>query len=143
MNIYLKHNSTNEPFTVSFIGDMQQTACNAVAQFEIKLDHSSDITIDGYPTLLNSTANQNNYEYCSGLCNNNDLCRAWMYNVTGYCWLLTTSDLNIYRKGGYVSGICDSENIFDANSSCLSGETLIQEGYKSDPTNYFREYHII
>eukprot|EP01084_Bolivina_argentea_P263165 445311_1 len=144
INLYLMHDSTKEPFTISIIGDLQQTKCNAIAQFDIQLDETSDTTVDGYPIHLNYTLNVNNYKYCSALCNDNDICRAWMYNVSGYCWLKTSSDLNIIRKGGYISGICNGENIYDANSSCLflSEETLIHKGYTMDSFDYF-EKHIL
>eukprot|EP01084_Bolivina_argentea_P250271 419255_1 len=104
---------------------------------------SSDTTINGYPIMLNETANQNNYIYCHGLCNDVSECEAWMYNVSGYCWLKTTSDLYITRKGGYISGLCDGPYIFDENSTCLSGETLIQKGYKTNDLSEYISKHYI
>ena len=140
INLYFKHNLTNEPFTLLFNGNLKESECNAIAQFDIKLDDSSDTNIDGYPLMLNKSLKENNYKYCSALCNDNDECRAWSYNVSGYCWLKTTSDINIKRQGGYISGICDGQNIYDGNSSCLNGESLIQFGYKTDVSHNFQQH---
>ena len=143
VNLYFQHNSINEPFSLSFEGDLEQSRCNDSPQFGIKLDALTGTIMKGYPKLLNVTLNQSNHEYCHAFCNYNDLCQAWMYNISGYCWLLTTSNSNIIREGGYISGICDGENIFDTNSSCSNGDTFINELYKVDLSDYLGKYTLI
>eukprot|EP01084_Bolivina_argentea_P206344 352327_1 len=134
IDIYIKHKSMNEPFAVSFVGDLEQTNCHAAPQFNTKLESNVSVatTIHGYPKMLNNSLQENSYQYCYGLCNELQECRAWIFNVTGYCWLKNTSHLSIVRSSGFISGICNNEYIDTENEKCVSDETSIQYGYKPD-----------
>eukprot|EP01084_Bolivina_argentea_P299545 516348_1 len=147
IDIYLKHNTTHEPFSISFIGNLDQSKCDATPQFDIQLVdelENANTTINGYPKSVNVTVlTDNSYKKCAYWCDIHKDCKAWMYNATGYCWLKKTSDLNIIKTGGYISGICISEYIYDDNTTCINEHTLIKHGYKTDITDYFINHALI
>eukprot|EP01083_Nonionella_stella_P301077 1031181_1 len=117
LNIYLKHNAINEPFTVSFNGDLEDTLCDMDAQTNIKLTGIDGSVLSGYPTQLT-------IDRCNALCANELECKAWMYNTTGYCWLMSTSNLDIERAVDYTSGMCDGEYIYD-DGWCVCSDICI------------------
>eukprot|EP01084_Bolivina_argentea_P299546 516349_1 len=96
-------------------------------------------------SILDKSNNTVNHKQkkCAYWCDIHKDCKAWMYNATGYCWLKKTSDLNIIKTGGYISGICISEYIYDDNTTCINEHTLIKHGYKTDITDYFINHALI